>query len=311
MGLREGTIKGVLSDTLELDAFFLSEGVKEPVITKSLIERWKTVCCANNAELTIYGKYSNLCQFCRYLCSVGEVAYIPVIPKMDLHKFTPYIYSHEQIVRIFSVADSYVLDDSINRVAFAMPAILRMLYSTGIRVGELCDIHNEDVYWDKHYLVLRRTKNAQERLVPLNDSLLRVLKQYLYYRNKLPIKGLQDPKASLFVTPLGKPIGSDVIYRNFRRILNDCEIPYFGKGSGPRIHDLRHTFAVHSMKKLIDQGVDIYCALPQLSAILGHKYVSSTEDYVRVTCEVFPEIIKMQDTLATIFPKTEQRHENN
>ncbi|MDA3938904.1 MAG: tyrosine-type recombinase/integrase [Spirochaetia bacterium] len=85
----------------------------------------------------------------------------------------------------------------------------------------------------------------------------------------------------------------DTAYENFRNILWQSEISHGGKGIGPRMHDLRHTFAVHSLNNMVKQGIDIYCALPILSTYLGHASTASTEHYVRLTVEFFPDLIKL------------------
>ena len=75
-------------------------------------------------------------------------------------------------------------------------------------------------------------------------------------------------------------------------------------GSTPRVHDLRHTFAVHSLEKMVSEGKDIYCALPTLSTYLGHRGVESTEKYLRLTEESFRSIIDgMEIYYGGLFPE--------
>jgi integrase len=82
----------------------------------------------------------------------------------------------------------------------------------------------------------------------------------------------------------------------FYKILEASDIDYIPK-VGPRIHDLRHTFAVHVLDKLVKEGVDMHCCLPVLSMALGHKCVSDTEYYVRITNQVYPHL---SDTTSAI-----------
>lgn len=77
----------------------------------------------------------------------------------------------------------------------------------------------------------------------------------------------------------------------------------YREAARPRVHDIRHSFAVHSLEKMVKSGEDIYCALPILSVFLGHKTIAGTEKYVRMTQEIFPEIIKMENHLTSfVFP---------
>ena len=70
-----------------------------------------------------------------------------------------------------------------------------------------------------------------------------------------------------------------------------------GKGKGPRVHDLRHTFAVHSLQQNIEMGKDIYTSLTGLMVYLGHSKISSTEYYLRLTAEVFPDFLERADSI--------------
>ena len=81
-----------------------------------------------------------------------------------------------------------------------------------------------------------------------------------------------------------------VVYQNFRKILDMCGIPHFGNHNGPRVHDLRHTYAVHTLVQMGHSGMDLYTALPILSTALGHHSLTATEQYVRLTCSMYPEL---------------------
>ena len=85
-------------------------------------------------------------------------------------------------------------------------------------------------------------------------------------------------------------MSGDVLYEVHRLFLQQAGIPYLGGGKGPRIHDWRHTMAVHSFKQMIDAGMDMYVALPILSTYLGHKTIFATERYVRLTMGIYPYI---------------------
>ena len=80
------------------------------------------------------------------------------------------------------------------------------------------------------------------------------------------------------------------VYTTFRHILEDAGIPHTGRG--PRIHDFRHTFSVCCLKKRILSGKDLNAALPVLSAYLGHKGLNGTQKYLRLTADMYPDIVK-------------------
>jgi integrase len=76
-----------------------------------------------------------------------------------------------------------------------------------------------------------------------------------------------------------------------------------GKGHGPRLHDLRHTNAVHALNGWVKADKDVYSLLPILSKFLGHEHIRSTEKYLRLTAEVFPDIIqKTSESCGYVIP---------
>ena len=159
-----------------------------------------------------------------------------------------------------------------------------------MRVTEALSLKNEDIHICEGYLYLGKTKNGYDRLVPICESLKSVLEDYIKNRNKLPVRGVTLPGHFFFFKPNGEPLTSILVYREFQKILRLCEIPYKGGNHGPRVHDLRHTFAVHSLEQMWRAGMDLYTALPILSACLGHCSLHATERYVRLTREMYPEI---------------------
>jgi integrase len=97
------------------------------------------------------------------------------------------------------------------------------------------------------------------------------------------------------------------VYNWFRKILIAAGIPHEGEHKGPRVHDLRHSYAVHALEKMARSGLDLYYSLPILSASLGHKHIQSTENYVRLTAEMYPNLLKDEKAIcATLFPKLSQ-----
>lgn len=104
----------------------------------------------------------------------------------------------------------------------------------------------------------------------------------------------------------GSPLTHDNVYKRFRELLWMAGISHGGKGKGPRLHDLRHTFCVHTLAHQVREGVDLYCALPVLSAYLGHTSVAATQHYLRLTAEAYPDLIQsVSNVCAYIFPEVE------
>lgn len=274
----------------EFDDFANSEQLTNPHITEAFVKRWRATRIAD-CDRTLYAKYSVWSQLTKTMSRCGCECFIPHLPKQPKSDFTPYIFTPEQMAAIFTAADGCRLYDiRMGTALIAIPAILRLLYSTGMRVSELLSIRNSDVHLDEHYILLRKTKNGSERIVPIGASMESVLKRYVDFRDRMPIKGISGNASFLFVKSDGTAISQGVVYTNFRKILDICGIPHFGNHHGPRVHDLRHTFAVHSLVQMGRAGMDLYTGLPILSTALGHHSLTATEQYVRLTCSMYPEL---------------------
>ena len=295
---------------LDLDNFILHKDVKEIGITKHQVEQWRATRI-NDGQSVIYDKYSILAQFCKYMCSIGYACYIPRLPR-KISGFTPHIFTNKQMTDIFQACDHFELyDRHLNTTLFIMPAIIRLLYGTGIRINEALSLKNKDVDFDKKFLYVRKSKNGDERISPLSETLAIILKQYLHYRDRMPLPRIKDEKNFFFVSPIGTRCSQGVVYDWFRKALAASGIPHQGDHKGPRLHDLRHTFAVHSLIKMSKSGLDLYYSLPLLSKCLGHRSLKSTDQYVRLTAEIYQDILKDENEIsAHIFPKTKTNLNN-
>jgi integrase len=291
----------------EFDQFFIAEKVNEPFITQSLIVKWRATR-VNDSNRTIYDKYSIISQFAKYMNHLGYPCYVARMPKRNFEDFIPYVFSDEQILNIFRVSDSIIMSQrNMESKLFAIPALLRLLYSAGLRVSEAISLKNNDIELERSRIVIKKTKNQQQRLIPINTSMERVLRQYQEARNRLPLLNTNAPDSYFFISPSGCLLRKNNVYFWFKNVLKLCGIPHVGKNRGPRVHDLRHTCAVHSLREQVKTGADIYCVLPILSVYLGHRTLVGTEHYVRLTQEMFPDIIKMEQSISSfVFPSNLQ-----
>jgi len=302
---QQGRLNGAMFKCfmLEFDRFFIEHQIEDIRIKKDTIIRWRATRINDN-ERNLYHKYIAWVHLCKYMCSLSIECYIPQTPRKGRQNdYIPYIYTHGEIQKIFLTCDKLrIIRGHTITPMFVMPALCRLLYSTGIRIGEALAIKNEDIDMDNTIIYINKSKNGQQRLAVINDSLLQVLMEYKDFRNKIPVSDIGSPDHCFFVTQLGKPCFYGNIRQWFSKILYFSDIPKRVQHNRPRIHDLRHTAAVHAMEKLVRNGTDIYCALPLISTYLGHKNVCSTEAYIRLTHEMFPDTIKMEDITSHVFP---------
>jgi integrase/recombinase XerD len=282
------------------DRFTMEMGETEVGISKELAENW---CKLKNNESDSYRFHRCICisQLSSYLCKIGIWSYIPPLPKFK-STFTPYIFSKVEIAAIFSASDQLRAKRKLmNSMLFVVPTMLRLLYATGLRIGEAVALQNRDVNLMDNFLVIRDSKNGKQRMIPISESLSTVCKDYAHYRDLLPLS--RSERDRFFVSLNGSACSEDAVYRRFLCILKMAGIPFIGSHHGPRVHDLRHTFAVTSLAQMAESGVDLYSTLPILSAYLGHQSLSATDSYVRLTAEMYPGLLKDIDMVClNVFP---------
>ena len=292
------------------DRFTIETGETKVGITKELADKW---CERKNGESdsTRYHRVVCLNQLSSYLSKLGIRSYIPQIQRCKDNTFTPYIFSKTEIAAIFKACDEIrAKKKNMNSMYFALPTLLRFLYGTGLRISEALSLTNKDVNLVDNYIVLRDCKNGKERMIPIAESLSKVCRDYVSYRGKLPIDK-KNQNDYFFVSLNGSVCTSDTVYKWFREVLKSAGIPFIGKGHGPRVHDIRHTFSVHSLAMMAEFGVDLYCSLPILSTFLGHQSLSATNTYVRLTSEMYPGLLKGVDMIClNVFPNIESHDPN-
>jgi len=293
-GFQSESLKYNLAD---IDRYMQDNKPDGICINETYFNKW--LAYADNPNLsrkTVYAKVSCFRQLMIYMNNLGIECYIPRLPRENEHRYVPHIYSEKEILDIFDACDSLRPRTFRGRTCYyALPALFRLLYSTGIRIGEALAIKNQDVDFKKKHIFINKTKNCHQRFAPINNTLASVLKDYIRFRNHITCKPVGNPSSPLFVNSKGEPLSQVGVQHIFNHIiLTKAGIPFIGQHMGPRIHDIRHTACVHALKKLVSGGYDIYCCMPLLANFMGHINPMSTETYLRLSQEVYPEVIGVQ-----------------
>ena len=270
-------------------------------ISKELFDAWSNPFPEESA-CNRYGRMSILRGFSAYLRLIGHDSYIPKMPKY-LSTFTPHIYTQQEIESIFKECDKlFVRRKYMYSQVCVMPALIRTLYATGIRIGEAVRLKHKDVDLDTGHLVLYECKNGRDRVVPFSLSLREVLRDYVVYKQSQMAGTAFDDY--FFTAPDGRPCNTGTIYEIFRTVLFRAGISHGGRGKGPRLHDLRHTFCVNAFVKMSEAGQDLYHSMPIIMTYMGHQSVAATNRYVRLTSEMYPDILqKVDEAYRYIFPE--------
>lgn len=269
----------------------------EPVLTKELAMDWAAPREGEAAKSRMH-RVSMLNQFSRFLVDTGHEAYLPPSFHWAPDSFTPYVFTHEEIERILQAADNIQPVAHSREMHKELPVLFRLLYGCGLRVSEAVGLLCRDVDLEKGILTIRETKNGRDRLIPLSASLKQRMRDY-----KINTGHWLLDDDFFFPAPDRTMLSTVTVYQRFRRLLWAAGIPYKGKGNGPRLHDLRHTFAVHTLQKWVEAGEDLTAMLPVLSVFMGHKSIHATSRYLRLTAEVYPDVMRqVEDTCAYVVP---------
>ena len=281
---------------------FLSDCSYELIgLSEAIISKW----CerrTNESEVTWYKRIVEVKNFSAYLNELGYPSFVPRLPKRYRSTFTPYIFSQEELKRFFISCDQLQYKPCFQSNYHTLSPLFRLLYGSGLRISEALSLKYEDVDLCGGCITIHETKNGEERQLPLSDTLKEVLEQYVRQHRQNAMKN-----EFFFIKQNGQQCTCNSIYKNFRKILFNAGISHGGKGNGPRVHDLRHTFSVHSLAQMAQNGLDLYYCLPLLSKYLGHKSLAATDSYVRLTAEIYPQLIgDVNRICAFIFPQISQ-----
>jgi len=269
----------------------------EALLTKEAVLKY---CQRRPSETpkTHSNRVTDLRQFIAFLNANGFSAYMPKPPRKQQSKYLPYVFTHEEMSAIIAAADSLKKQSRYN-CAEVYPVLFRVLYGCGLRISEALNLRVIDVDTKKLTLTIRESKFKKSRIVLMSDSLGCVVSRFI--KQHFLLSADSD---FLFKNRDGSRRSPDTVYDCFRELIWKCGIPFRGRGYGPRLHDVRHTFCCHSLKKMSDEGIDMYCALPVLSAYVGHSCISSTERYLRLTEEFYPDVRRrMRATAQHVYPE--------
>ena len=232
-------------------------------------------------------KYHVLSGLYRFALARGLTKVSPLprtIPKSDTPAFVPYIYSHEELKRLLDAvpaacAGRVPIEEEVLRT------LLLLLYGAGLRIGEALTLTLNEVHLAQAYLHIREAKFFKSRLVPLGKDLTELLNVYVIRRQEC-----HPEKANLFCFRDGSPLSQSATRNAFRRLRSHAGVLRDGGARRqPRLHDLRHTAAVHRLIAWYRSGSDLQELLPKLATYLGHVDLSATQRYLTMTPELLQQ----------------------
>lgn len=261
-----------------------------PRLSRELIERWIEKTPWEN-ETNRNHRISDLRGLGAYMVRMGyDAILVPkrLAPVKD-YAYTPYIFSDRELGSLLGTVDQLCATGISTHSDQVFPLVFRILIGCGLRITETLQIEKKDVDVENGTLSLRNTKNRKERIIPMADSLVHKCREYVCNSQSI---GNFNASRWFFPNKEGIPYYSGTAYCLYRKALRLSRISHGGRGNGPRLHDIRHTFAVRVLNKWVQDGKNLTTALPYLAIYMGHEGLKACQHYLRLTAVMFPELIK-------------------
>jgi len=273
-----------------LDRFLASQlDASDPVINEKILQEY----LSQNSPLSLKTRQTRLSllrQLCLFVALEEPRTAIPPSRFLGICRnlFVPRIFTRAE-ARLFLQACACLPKGKGSPLrGMVHGTALMLLYLTGLRLGEALSLNLEDVDLSQGVLKIRRGKFGKSRLVPMAPDLTSRMQHCRRFVEQF--FGLRPPSGCFFPGPKGARCNKNALRYSFRKVLAAASIPWLGPGKGPRLHDLRHSFAVHRMILWYEQGADLGTKLPLLATYLGHVSLSSSQRYLRLTEDLLAEV---------------------
>jgi len=229
--------------------------------------------------------------FARFLSGVDAKTEVPPLGLMPHRQRwrPPFIYSQADIEALMTLAGQSIA--SPLRAA-TYQSLIGLLAASGLRIGEAINLDRSDVDWAQGGLLIRESKFGKSRLVPLHPSSMQALEHYARLRDQPQPR---PREASFFVSLKRTRLLYADVRRTFRQLIDNAGIGV-GAPSPPRLHDLRHAFAIRTLLGWYHAGEDVQAKLPSLSTYLGHREPACTYWYLSAAPELLALAAARQDT---------------
>lgn len=263
------------------DCFCKNNFPAESTLTRELCMAW-AVRREPESNNTFRNRLMPVREFARYLNRIGESAFVlpPDFAKKG-QRYTPYIYSEEEILAIWDAADQIRPKKNFPIRHLVIPTFLRLLYCCGLRPVEARRLRRADVDLQKGRLNIAESKGHKSRIVMMADDVTRLCCDYDVAANALmPGRELFFPNSD------GDMYTKKWIEKTFSILRKKAGI-VTDSGQLPRLYDFRHTFATHRLYHWMQEGKDLTAMIPQLSAYMGHAQLSDTYYYIHFVPGLF------------------------
>jgi site-specific recombinase XerD len=199
----------------------------------------------------------------------------------------PFLFDQKTATRLLDLAARLEDNPRAPMRATTYRTIFAILYGLGLRVGEVTRLCDQDLDFDRRLLIIRETKFYKTRLVPFGPRMSALLVTYMKARH--PNRSFPTNDSPLFSFVRNRPVNPCTISQTFHALVPQLNLTVPDGVSPPRLHDLRHSFAVGTLLRWYRSGIDPGSRLLQLSTFLGHVSPVSTAEYLTITSDLLRE----------------------
>ena len=270
---------------LYFDRFLVEQKLTEPSLSRPLVDAYEKTL----SRLMPRGRANRMCvvrQLCEYLSRGDPLAYVPEPLRTPSSQaaFVPYIYSDDEVRALLTAAANLPPPGTLRGPTYQ--TLLGLLYCTGLRIGEAMALNLADFHREDAWVYIAQGKFRKARWVPLSPSAAEALSRYVDRRGETRP---HTPDAPLFLNQRGHRLQHSTVYHCWHDLLKQCGIACQAYKS-PRLHDLRHSFAVHRLLAWYRDGEDINARLTWLTTYMGHVDIRSTQVYLQPTAELLEQV---------------------
>jgi integrase len=270
---------------------FLQEE-RATVITIELALRWATQ--PEGVLPTHWARRLSMVRlFARFRSGVDARTEVPpqgLLP-FRYHRRPPHIYHDEEVSILVEAAGRLKSQSGLRR--FTYSTLFGLIAITGMRIAEPIALDRDDVDLTRGILTIRRTKFGKSRFIPVHSSTVQALENYSRTRDQV----FPRPKSSsFFVSDKGVRLTQCNTRYIFVKLSREIGLRGPNDSHGPRLHDLRHTFAVKTLLRWYRTGANVEHRLPELATYLGHTHVNDTYWYLSAIPELLQLAVARLDT---------------
>ena len=250
------------------------------VITSDVAIAWAKLPGGSNTWW--YVRLSSVRPFARWLQALEPATEVPDVDafgRVAGKHAVPYVYTEEEILALMRATAR--LRPPLLRITYA--TLIGLLATTGMRIGEAIRLQCDEIDWTAGSLRVVNSKFGKSRLLILHPSTTAALHAYAQQRDRLcPIP--EEP--NFFITTSRRQLCHPAVTYTFHKLLRWAGLPTGKRGHQPRVHDLRHTFALRTLADWYAAGVDVEARLPLLSGYMGHARPRDTYWYLTGNADV-------------------------